>query len=277
MFNSELLFNTAFWFYLIAATLYIGFLIFNKREEIGQIATITTIGGLVVMTVGLIMRTKEAGHSPFSNLYESMIFFAWAVIVIYIIIEFLYNIKVVGAFIVPIGFLAIAFASMLPYRYQAIEPLVPALQSYWLEIHVITLFLAYAGFSISFGMSIMLLIKIKEEFTKKENFISRLLPDSYTLDNFSYKSTAISFPLLTFGIISGAIWANYAWGTYWSWDPKETWSLITWLIYAAYLHGRFTKGWRGKKAAYLSIIGFGAVIFTYLGVTFLLPGLHAYA
>ncbi len=277
MFNSALLFNTAFWFYLVASLLYIGFLIFNKKEEIGQIATIITTGGLIVMTLGLIMRTKEAGHSPFANLYESMIFFAWAVILIYLIIEFLYKLKIIGAFVVPIGFLAIAFASMLPYRYQAIEPLVPALQSYWLEIHVITLFIAYAGFSLSFGLSLMLLIKMREEVSKKENFISRLLPTSSMLDDLSYKSIALSFPLLTFGIIAGAIWANYAWGTYWSWDPKETWSLITWLIYAAYLHGRFTKGWRGKKAAYLSIIGFGAVIFTYLGVTFLLPGLHAYA
>ena len=130
----------------------------------------------------------------------------------------------------------------------------------------------------SFGVSILYLLKMKgEDKGRKEGSILGMFPDLKVLDEVNYKSIAVGFPLLSLGIITGAAWANYAWGTYWSWDPKETWSLITWFIYAAYLHARFTRGWHGTRAAVLSILGFTAVIFTYFGVNFLLSGLHSYA
>ncbi|MGA1865424.1 MAG: c-type cytochrome biogenesis protein CcsB, partial [bacterium] len=153
----------------------------------------------------------------------------------------------------------------------------PALQSNWLLIHVVTCFFGYAAFAIAFGFSIMYLIKHgHEKDGLKTGFIS-LLPSSQVLDDLEYKAVAVGFPFLTLGIITGAAWAHYAWGSYWSWDPKETWSLITWFVYAAFLHARFTAGWRGKRTAILSILGFLFVLMTYFGVSFLLGGLHSYA
>jgi cytochrome c-type biogenesis protein CcsB len=275
MLYSEILFSTTLWAYLFATLFYVAYMVF-KKNEIGQLATATAIIGLILNTASLIFRYIEAGHAPFSNQFESLVFFAWSIILVYLIFEFKYKIKIMGAFIVCFGFLSIAVASLLPYRYQAIEPLVPALQSYWLHIHVITTFLGYAGFAASFGISIVYLLKSGAgEVNKEGTFFSRF-PELIVLDDISYKSIALGFPFLTIGIITGSVWANYAWGSYWSWDPKETWSLITWFIYAAYLHSRVTKSWRGKKSALLSMIGFASVIFTYFGVNFILSGLHAY-
>jgi len=161
-----------------------------------------------------------------------------------------------------------------------IEPLVPALQSNWLLYHVVTCFLGYAAFAVACGVSIMYLIKASHEannsFAVSAGGIMSLFPPTRVLDDLNYRAIMIGFPLLTLGIITGAAWANYAWGTYWSWDPKETWSLIVWFVYAAFLHARFTRGWVGKRAAWLSIIGFAATIFCYLGVNLFLSGLHSY-
>lgn len=273
MLYSEILFSITLWSYLFSTLFYIGYLIF-KKNEIGQLATATAMIGFIINTLSLIFRYIESGHAPFSNQFESLVFFAWAIVLVYLIFEFKYKIKTLGVLIVGFGFLSIAIASLLPYRYQAIEPLVPALQSYWLYIHVITTFLGYAGFAASCGISIVYLLKsgVKQE----QSFFSSF-PELDVLDDLSYKSIALGFPLLTIGIITGAIWANYAWGAYWSWDPKETWSLITWFIYAAYLHSRITRSWRGKRSAILSLIGFASVLFTYFGVNFVLSGLHSYA
>mgnify|MGYP003574677119 CR=1 FL=1 len=163
---------------------------------------------------------------------------------------------------------------------QAPLPLVPALQSNWLTYHVITCFIGYAAFALACGVSIMYLIKVgKEEKSAEESPAGGILgifPSTKVLDDLNYKAIMLGFPMLTLGIITGAAWANYAWGTYWSWDPKETWSLIVWFIYAAFLHARFTRGWVGRRAAWLSIFGFAATIFCYLGVNLVLSGLHSY-
>lgn len=275
MLSSTLLFSLSFWSFLLASITYFLFLILRKAA-FGWLATfITTIASLFI-TLALIYRTIESGHPPLSNMYESLLLFSGAIVWIYLIMEFLYKVKIMGAFVVPLGFLGLLCAWLLPEKYKVMEPLVPALQSNWLWIHVITCFMGYAGFALAFGLSIMYLLKIwavrREE---KVSFLSRL-PEVELLDTLSYKCIAVGFPFLALGIITGAIWANYAWGTYWSWDPKETWSLITWLIYAVYLHARVTVGWRGKRAAYISIAGFATVLFTYFGVSFLLSGLHVY-
>ena len=161
---------------------------------------------------------------------------------------------------------------------SGIEPLVPALQSNWLLYHVVTCFLGYAAFAVACGISIMYLVKAKSEESGggAAGGLMGMFPPIRVLDDLNYRAIMIGFPLLTLGIITGAAWANYAWGTYWSWDPKETWSLIVWFVYAAFLHARFTRGWVGKRAAWLSIIGFAATIFCYLGVNLFLSGLHSY-
>ena len=274
---SLLFFDMAFWFYLATMLLYLGYWIV-KKEWLGQVATLLAIISTFAISMMLISRTMEAGHAPFSNLYESMTFFVWIMSIAYLIMEFKYKIRVVGAFVMVIAFIAMLATSRLPYRFQNIEPLNPALQSIWFELHVFSAFIGYAGFGLAFGMGIMYLIKSKFEERKTSHFLIDRFPTSAILDELSYKSVAWGFIFFTLGaLILGAVWANKAWGTYWSWDPKETWSLITWFIYAAYLHARVTRGWRGKKAAYVAIFGFLSTVFLYWGVSFVLPGLHAYA
>jgi cytochrome c-type biogenesis protein CcsB len=335
--------------YLFAMVFYLAYLVF-KSKVVGKIASGITYFGFLSHTASIGIRWWESyqlgadiGHIPISNLFESMSFGAWTIILIYIIVEWRYKNRTFGAFVTPVAFLAMTYIFVAPNISKEIEPLVPALKSYWLAIHVITSFLGYAAFAVSFGVSLMYLIITTDKkdpayvfwtvcvgllitviaavgidavvlpmsggqhmlegtfrsgvpVVKVLSYVgtlvivllcwlfgaslrNRILGFANTadmLDDVGYKTIMMGFPLLTVGIITGAVWANKAWGTYWGWDPKETWSLITWLVYAAYLHARLTRGWKGKRAAILSMVGFLAVIFTYLGVNLLLSGLHSY-
>ncbi len=282
--TSSLCFNLTTGAYFASMVLFVVYLA-SRINGVALLANLLAYAGLAVHTAAIGLRWYESyqapggiGHAPMSNLYESVVFFAWTIILIYLIIDLKYRQRAVGAFVVPFAFIAMIWAQLR--LNDSIEPLVPALQSNWLTYHVITCFLGYAAFAVACGVSIMYLIKIgKEERTPEDTPIGGVLslfPSTKILDDINYKAIMIGFPLLSLGIITGAAWANYAWGTYWSWDPKETWSLIVWFIYAAFLHARFTRGWVGRKAAWLSIIGFAATIFCYLGVNLVLSGLHSY-
>jgi cytochrome c-type biogenesis protein CcsB len=213
------------------------------------------------------------GYVPLANLYESLIFFSLVTAGIYLVVEGLYKNRVIGAFVLPLVFLTIAYASLSPVVSDRIQPLVPALKSNWLIAHVITCFLGYAAFAVAFGVSTMYLAKRRAAGGGGE-LVARF-PAAEVLDELTYQLILFGFVFLTAGIITGAVWANSAWGRYWGWDPKETWSLITWFVYATLLHARMMRGWSGKRVAVLSIVGFMAVLFTYFGVNFL-PGLHSY-
>jgi len=204
-------------------------------------------------------------QAPLSNRYESLVFFAWSLPAVGLI-AFRKNLQGwLGAVIAMLACLLLAYAS---FGADAdIRPLMPALKSNWLLIHVMTAFLGYAAFAVAFGAALLYLVKDKRPQAR--------LPAPPLLDRLMYRAIMLGFLLLTFGILTGAVWAETAWGKYWSWDPKETWSLITWLIYAAMLHARRLKGWQGRRIAWLALLGFLAVIFTYLGVNYL-PSLHAY-
>jgi cytochrome c-type biogenesis protein CcsB len=344
--------------YFLAMVTYITYLGF-KKKQIGLAATAITITGFVSQTIALVLRWKEfyaveqsfLRAVPLTNLYESLIFFVWCLILAYLVIEFKYKNRSFGAFITPVAGLALAFIDLSGMS-KSIEPLVPALQSNWLLAHVMMSFISYSMFGISFSTGLMYLIvrtekrnepayifwtvmlsifiivlaamgldfltfrvggQSQQEFLKSYLFkatfrsssgavetVSWLVSAAFTffvwryggimkkvikgfnisaeiLDEITYKLIAIGFPIFTLGgLIFGALWANQAWGKYWSWDPKETWSLITWFLYAFYLHSRLMRGWRGKKVAMVAVIGFIAVIFTYLGVNLLLSGLHSY-
>ncbi|MDA8423607.1 MAG: cytochrome c biogenesis protein CcsA [Nitrospiraceae bacterium] len=409
--ESSLLFNIATLAYLAAMVLYISYLAFRKKA-IGWTATAITLAGFVIQTLALLLRWRESyqmdiGRVPLSNLYESLVFFTWSTVLIYLIVEFKYKTKAFGAFVMPVAFLALAFINVAGIS-SDITPLVPALKSNWLFYHVLISFLGYAAFGVAFAISmiyllmntdekgpvanlfaglgtivvlapigyfmasqgdrmktafwlglgvlvlawfiylivagarnksqvflfwsfcitlaIVLLVAMGIDFVylvsmknlaagesyKKHMFestflnsstpvtivswaavlavfyfiwskgmgLKRLLkpyiPAQDLLDDVTYRMIAIGWPLLTAGIITGAVWANSAWGTYWSWDPKETWSLITWFVYAIYLHARYVRGWKGAQMAVISAVGFLAVIFTYLGVNLVLSGLHSY-
>jgi len=408
--ESSLLFSIATLAYLGALVIYISFLAFRKHA-IGLTATIVTMVGFVVQTIALLLRWRESyqmdiGRVPLSNLYESLVFFTWSTVLIYLIVEYKYKTRVFGAFVLPVAFLALAFINVAGINTD-ITPLVPALKSNWLFYHVLVSFLGYAAFGIAFAISMVYLIIDTEdngpvapflyavggivilalagyylsgmgETMKKafwfglgilvlawfvylvmqgaknksqvflfwslcvtlaaglllamgvdfiflsfqplaegesfknhlfettflsasmpvvlvswaatlavfwlvwsqgmrlKNLMLQYMPAKHQLDDVTYRMIAIGWPLLTGGIITGAVWANSAWGSYWGWDPKETWSLITWFIYAIYLHARYVRGWKGTQMAVISAVGFLAVIFTYLGVNLVLSGLHSY-
>jgi cytochrome c-type biogenesis protein CcsB len=252
--------------------------LYGKKETIARIGTWVCIAAAIVSTAAIGVRWAESykmgiGRIPVTNLYESLVFFAWSVNLFYLVVEWKYKSRTFGAFVMPIAFGTMLFALT---NESSIQPLVPALQSYWLHAHVITCFVGYAGFAVSAGVAVMFLMKAKREERKVTGGVVGRFPSTKVLDDLVYKAIVWGFPFLTAGIITGAAWANYAWGTYWSWDPKETWSLIVWLVYAAFLHARVTRGWHGRRAAILSIVGFLATIFCYLGVNLVLSGLHSY-
>jgi len=265
--------------YFVSFMFYLLMMVMGK-DIFGRVATFITLVGITGHTFGIILRWIESyqigiGHAPLSNLYESLIFFAWTIIFLYLLMEWRTKNRSMGTFVTPLAFLAMAYASYSPGISSSIQPLVPALKSNWLIAHVITCFFGYAAFGLSFGLSLMYLLKRFDKAEKKNLFL-KLIPRSGILDDLSYQMVVIGFLLLTLGIITGSVWAHSAWGSYWSWDPKETWSLITWLVYAAMLHSRMIRGWQGKRLAVFSIIGFSCVLFTYFGVNYL-AGLHSYA
>ncbi len=278
MINTQLL-TAVLFLYLGCFLLYAMYVAF-RWERFGKFASVLTLFVFGLHTAGILVRWWESyqlgiGRAPLAHLYESLVFFSWCITLLYLLWEWRLKSRALGAFIMPFAFLFIAYAALTSDR---IDPLIPALQSNWLHIHVITCFLSYASFAISCGVSIMYLWKVRRQQRKKADAgVSALFPSFEFLDALIYKTVAIGFPLLTIGIVTGAAWASYAWGSYWSWDPKETWSLITWLVYAVFLHSRLVQEWRGKQMAILSIVGFVSVLFTYFGVNFLLSGLHSYA
>ncbi len=277
--------EVAMFYSLVIATtlcmlLYIVWLV-SKNEFVGSLATYLTIIAVIANTFAIIFRMVLSGHPPLTNGYEFLLTFVWGIMVVYLFVEYRYKLKALGAFVMPVAFLLLMFIIMTMGPEERIaQAIPPALKSKWLTFHVATAIFSYGAFAISFGLGIMYLLKLnKQDNSPKLNqkgIVARF-PSLETLDELAYKSVAFAFPLLSLCIITGAIWANYAWGTYWSWDPKETWSLITWIIYAAYLHARLMYGWKGKRAAWMAVFGFAAVLFTFFGVNYFLSGLHSYA
>lgn len=276
--SSQILSYTTFVYFLAFMAYLLGMVM--NRALLSRLGTYLSLLGFTAQTLAIILRWVESyemgiGHAPLSNLYESLVFFSWTLMLLYLILEWRTKNRTIGTFVTPLVFLAMAYASFSPNISSQIQPLIPALKSNWLISHVVTCFFGYAAFALSFGVSIMYLLK-RLDTEEKDNRFLRLIPSAAILDDLNYQMIVIGFLMLTLGIITGSVWAHSAWGTYWSWDPKETWSLITWLVYASVIHTRLVRGWKGKKIAILSIVGFACVLFTYFGVNYL-AGLHSYA
>lgn len=287
----DLLFNISMASCLVA--LLFAVLALIVRAPAMRYLTLAALGTtLVLLTVYTGMRWVEAGRPPFSNMFESVVLFAWAIIAVYLGLRIKIKARGLDAATALLALLGLAYAST--YCDADIRPLMPALQSNWLTVHVFTCFLGYAGFAVSSLAAIGYLIATREQAKSVPASMlqaqvdplavvyeqAKASPEAVAnLDAVMTKSISFGFLFLTLGIITGSVWANHAWGTYWAWDPKETWSLITWFVYAFFLHARYMRGWRGRKVAWVSIIGFAAVLFTYFGVNYLpmLSGLHSYA
>jgi len=264
-----------------------------------------TVTANILLFIFLAYRWFTAGYFPLSNLYESLLFLTWCLTSVQLVSEIKTSSKIIGSIISPLNLLLIGFStSVLPVEMQKAAPLVPALQSNWLMLHVSMMMVSYATLILGSLLSILFLIlsfgnsgPTKNYMTVRSDTSGALIFDPkleqnsnyqssksetkkgkllFNLDNCSYRTISLGFPCLTLGIISGAVWANEAWGSYWSWDPKETWALITWIVFASYIHARLTKNWQGQKAAFLGSVGFFVVWVCYLGVNFLGKGLHSY-
>jgi len=257
--------------YLLATFITTAYLILHNDKILG-IANKTIVAGFAFHTLTIAFRWIEAGRAPFANLHEVFSLFSWMVVAIYLLIRFRYRLAVLGAFVAPLALLLLITASFLP---KEIIPLAPSLESYWLPIHVGLASLGNAFFAMTFLFGIMYLIQEHYLKSKKVGGLYFLLPSLDILDALSYKCLTYGFPLLTLAIITGAIWAEYVWGSYWTWEPRQTWSLITWFLYAALLHGRLTVGWRGRKAAMYAIVAFIILIGSFVAIKLFAWGVHA--
>ena len=277
--NSSQLLGITTLAYLLSAILYIAIFVF-RAKKLGLFATLITACAFLINTIGIGLRWHESyqmgiGYAPLSNMYESLVFFAWAITLFYLVLELRYKNRVLGAFSMPFAFLSMAYASFSPEFGKEIKPLIPALQSNWLIAHVITCFVGYAAFAVASGMGVMYLLKDRKTNGAPGTLLASL-PELKVIDDIIHKTLVFGFLWLSAGIITGAVWANAAWGTYWSWDPKETWALIVWLNYAAWLHMRLMKGLRGQVAAWWALTGLLVTTFAFLGVNMFLSGLHSY-
>ena len=285
-------------------TYWINLSLFSDSVLLTKIGRLSTTVASVLLFFILCSRWIVAGYFPLSNLYESLLFLTWLLLTIYLYIETKTKSKLIGSVLIPVALLISGFANLtLSPEMQKASPLVPALQSNWLMMHVSMMLLSYGTLIIGSLLCILFLVisrykdvdlKIIDDSSLPlynimlDYYEAKLLSPSseiselgklkllQSIDNWSYRIIGLGFPFLTIGIISGGVWANEAWGSYWSWDPKETWALITWLVFATYLHARITQGWEGKKTAILGGLGFFVIWICYLGVNFLGKGLHSY-
>jgi len=307
--------NLVFLSLLLLTIVYWASLIYTDIKFLNKLSFYGTVFANFAIFSLLGLRWLTFGYFPLSNLYESLLFLAWGITFITIIIEDRAKISLVGSISIPIALFISGFAGLsLPESMQAPSPLVPALKSNWLMMHVTVMMLSYAALIVGSLLAIFFLVLAKGQegkITLQGNSYGREFPDAKltayykedsgeqysnllaaeisledtnlsrlslleSIDNLSYRTISFGFPLLTVGIIAGAVWANEAWGSYWSWDPKETWALITWLVFASYLHARISKSWQGEKPAMIASCGFVVVWICYLGVNFLGKGLHTY-
>ncbi|KAI2508752.1 Ccs1-like protein (chloroplast) [Fragilaria crotonensis] len=297
--------NLVFAILLIAMISYwVNLSFFNKSDLLSNFGKLSATIASGLLFFVLCSRWIVAGYFPLSNLYESLLFLTWTLLTLYLYIESQTKSKLIGAILIPVALLINGFSNLtLSPEMQKASPLVPALQSNWLMMHVSMMLLSYGTLIMGSLLCILFLVisqyrevdlkQVDETSTplynimldyyeaklvSPQNNVSELgkLKLLQSLDNWSYRIIGLGFPFLTIGIIAGGVWANEAWGSYWSWDPKETWALITWIVFAVYLHARITKGWEGKRTAILGGLGFFVIWICYLGVNFLGKGLHSY-
>jgi cytochrome c-type biogenesis protein CcsB len=294
-----LLFKIAYGFYTLSTVLYLAYL-FTKRPKISRAAFWVLVVAVTIHVGSLVTRTVVARHMymdqaqilrnegkidaaigaeraasayvPWSNWFESFSFFGAVISLVYLIIAWRSPIPILGSFIMLISWGLLTGSLTRPNK---IQPLMPALHSYWMAIHVPVMFTSYSILSIAFAVALAYLIQERQLKAKHPTAFSFQLPSLDQLDHMMYKLILTAFPLLTLGIFLGGVWAYTAWGRFWGWDPKETWALITWFVYVVYLHMRLFKGWRGRKVAYVSIAGFVSILFTFIGVNYLSP-LHGF-
>ena len=269
---------------LLASALFYITHLFAPASIVGRLATACAWVGVYAGGSALLLRWYESymldmeiGHAPVSNLYEVFILLFCITTVIYLSLERRYQARAMGAFVMTLVSAGVFFGIWLSGQgHGEIKPLVPALQSYWMKIHVPMNFVGYGAFAVACGAGMAYLVRERLEMRGASASLLAVFPTLDQLDQLAYKAVAIGFPAFTLATILGAAWAAEAWGGYWSWDPKETWALIVWLVYGAYLHVRVSHGWQGRSLAWWTVAGFLVTVFCFIGVNMYLSGLHSY-
>jgi cytochrome c-type biogenesis protein CcsB len=260
----------ALFFYLLST---INCLIYfvTPKKSLGRIYLISAIIGFILHTASIVSDYTQLGHIPVTNFQEGMSFLSWTIILVFLILEFRYKILILGSFIIPLAFVSLLYPALLAHETRDLSPL---LQSSWLVFHVTLAFLGDAAFALAFAISIMYILQENQLKARRFGSTFRKLPSLEVLDALNHRIITIGFLLLTLGIITGALWARSTLGSYIQGDPREIWSIITWVIYAALLHGRFTVGWRGRRSAIMAIVGFAVLVFAFVSINWFMPSYH---
>jgi len=256
--------------YCVGAVGYLVYL-FRDWESIHRASLAALIAGVIFQAVALIGRSHSIGHLAVTNSQEALAFFAWILVITYLLVQIHLNLRILGSFVSPLAVVFMLTSSLLPDK---IVPTTTIFQSIWMILHVVTLFLANALFALAFSAGIMYLLQERHIKRKNFGFLYPRLPSLDRLDSINYFCLIIGFPLMTVGLLAGFAYAGTVWRSPWNWDPKEIFALVTWFIYAILLHERLAVGWRGRRAALLAIFGFSAVLVTFLGVNLFFEGHH---
>ncbi len=266
---AELILITIF-FYLLSTAGYLAYL-FYQKNSLQRTAFFLFLAGFIWHSVVIGYGFIKTGHIPISNLRETLSMAAWAIAAVFLILHYKFKLKILGIYAAPLTTFVMVVAAQLPGKPAQVKNI---FNSFWLVLHVITIFVGEASFALACGVGLLYLVQEHAIKSKHHGFFFRRLPSLELLDSTGYACIIAGFTMLTLGLASGFVYAKSVWGRFWSWDPKEVWSGITWLLYAALLHQRLTIGWRGRKAAIMAIIGFAVILFTFFGVNFLLEGHH---
>lgn len=256
--------------YMLSSAAYMAYLFFQKNH-FQRSGYYILLAGFAVHSAAVGYEFFQAGGIPVRNLYETLVVAAWTIAAAYLIFQYRYNLKILGIYAAPLAALVLIIASQYPHEMTALSPIY---KSVWLIIHVVFIFIGEAAFALACGLGMLYLLQEHALKTKRYGFFFKRLPALERLDTSGYACIVVGFSLLTIGLVTGFIYARTTWGRFWSWDPKEVWSGITWLLYAALFHGRLSLGWRGRKSALMAIAGFVVLLFTFVGVNFLLTGHH---
>ncbi len=266
----ELLFLLAVLCYMLSSAWYFAFLFFQKKR-LRQTGCCLLAAGFGLQTLEIAVAFARCGHIPAGNLHETLAICAWALVGAFLVFQYRYRVNILGIYAAPMAALILVASAHLP-RATASRP--DLFKSFWLVVHIITIFLGDAALALACGVGILYLLQENAIKRKNPGFFFRRLPSLDRLDTTGHACIVTGFTLLTIGIITGMIYARAVWGHFWTWDPKEVWSAVTWVFYAALLHERLAVGWRGRRAAIMAIVGFAVLLFTFLGVNFLLQGHH---
>ena len=255
---------------MLSTAAYFAYL-FLQKNSLQRLGYFILMAGTLFHTASIVTGFIKSGHLPVSDLRETLSLAAWAIAGMFLVVKYKYNLKILGVFAAPLVTMVMVVVSLLPSAQAQVSGI---FKNFWLICHVFAIFIGEASFALAGGLGVLYLIQENAIKTKKHRFFFKRLPSLDLLDMTGYACIVVGFTLLTFGLITGIVYAKSIWGRFWTWDPKEVWSGITWIFYAILLHERLTIGWRGRKSAIMAIIGFGVLIFTFLGVNFLLEGHH---